>query len=329
MLPHTSNNHTSKDILLTGLNEFLGKSVLEELLIKFPTSRIFCLLDSKTQKLSCEKLIDNCAYKNVKLLDGNTSKEHLGLCKEDYMFCVESINCIVHCEDASFKSKINSIQSNIHILDLIRNIEQLGNKKPAFLFVSAALPNILENKEVENDASFKFRNKYEEDKYTIEKLIKSYENHCHYFIVRPSTILAKHSGEYDLGDENIQALIDVNKENHSLINVLSRDALYDFVTVEYVAKNIVDILSNAKTIPSSTIFNITDHKGGLTHTHAVEILNTMFKISLKDESRNKEKNTQYSCENIQKYVYENDILTLNSSEILRRVCQHYLDKQKN
>ena len=130
---------------------------------------------------------------------------------------------------------------------------------------------------MQDDTSFSFRNSYEEDKFTIEKLIKSYEDHCHYFIVRPSTILAKHSGEYELGDENIQGLINANKKNHSLINVLSRDSLYDFVTVEYVAKNIVDILSNAKTIPSSTIFNITDHKGGLTHTHAVETLNTMFK----------------------------------------------------
>jgi len=324
MLPHTSNNHTSKDILLTGLNEFLGKSVLEELLIKFPTSRIFCLIDSKTQKMSCEKLINNCAYKNVKLLDGKTSLPQLGLCKEDYMFCVESINCIVHCEDSSFKRKINSIQSNIHILDLIRNIEQLGNKKPAFIFVSAALPNIIKGKE----ENYTFRNAYEEDKYTIEKLIKSYEDYCHYFIVRPSTILAKHSGEYNPNDENIQALINVKKEA-SLINILNKDSLYDFVTVEYVAKNIVDILSNAKTIPSSTIFNITDHKGGLTHAHALEIINTMFNLKLKDESENKEKNTQYSCENIQKYVYENDILTLNSSEILRRVSQHYLDKQKD
>jgi len=340
MLPHTNNNHTSKDILLTGLNEFLAQSVLEELLLKFSTSRIFCLLDKTTVSPTYLKKLKNKRYKNVNLIYGNTSEERLGLCLEDYMFCVESVNCIVHCED-SFSSnkslafyKNSMIKASKNIMDLLQNIEELGQKKATFLYVStvyhANKNNALIKEEILDIKNYNFKSPYEEAKYLCEQIILSYSEYVHTLIVRPSIILSKYNGEYEKEEENINNFINIKADNSEdiLLKTLKKSSFYDFVNAEYVALNIVDILVHAKNIPHNTIFNITDSKGGLDVEHTISIINNMLNIHIANkEVVYQDLNASYVCENIQNYVYEHEMLSLNSSEILRRSLQYYLNKE--
>ena len=93
-------------ILLTGATGFLGAHVCAELLARYPSARIFCLIRADGAERAGKRLARN--FKRLKLLDGppvdrlvpvpgDLSKPRLGLSEADYDELAERAEAIYHC----------------------------------------------------------------------------------------------------------------------------------------------------------------------------------------------------------------------------------------
>ncbi|MBO2446895.1 thioester reductase domain-containing protein [Actinomadura barringtoniae] len=93
-------------ILLTGATGFLGAHVCAELLIRYPSARIFCLIRADGAERAGKRLARN--FKRLRLGDersmgrlvpvpGDLSKPRLGLSEVDYGELAERVEAIYHC----------------------------------------------------------------------------------------------------------------------------------------------------------------------------------------------------------------------------------------
>ena len=103
-LPYPSSNLNPKTILLTGATGFLGIYLLDELLNK-TKANIYCLIRKDNKRSIKKKFYDSLTYYNKKhlldndrivLVEGNLSKEHLGISKELYSTLIKKIDSVYH-----------------------------------------------------------------------------------------------------------------------------------------------------------------------------------------------------------------------------------------
>ena len=281
-----------KNILLTGATGFLGKVIVEELVEQFPVSSIYCLTRSKGELSAKERIQSIIKAENVNALEGDITEDKLGLSEMDYKFCVENIDTIVHSAASTkfnapmdFLEKHN-INATNEMIALANEIAVATEVKPFFVYVSTAYQAGKSNFCVEEKFFLKpvlgFKNNYERSKWLTEQLIQQQLETCQFTIVRPSIIMAYESGKCSADGVGIGVFGLLNKKSRIFPSPVpvTKELLLDFVTVDYVAGSIVDIIAVKDTIPNGTIFHLTDVNGGMSGKAGIPISNKAFGIKL-------------------------------------------------
>ncbi len=281
-----------KKILLTGSTGFLGKVILEKLTTRFPQSSIYCLVRPKNNATAKQRVHNISNKQNIIALEGNISKNNLGLSELDYQFCIKNIDVIVHCAastkfNAPMKFlEINNIRATSNMLLLANEINVVRSIQPIFLYVSTAYQAGKSNTYIKekfiHEPKLGFKNNYEKSKWITEQNLKDHNNCCHLIIVRPSIILADETGKCNAGGVGIDVFGLLYKKSKLIPSPvpLTKALVFDFVTVDYVASSIVEILSAVNTIPSDTIFHLTDVNGGMKGKEGIPVVNKIFGIKM-------------------------------------------------
>ncbi len=281
-----------KTILLTGATGFLGKEILSVLIRKNPDSVIYCLVRPTEQETGTQRIQRITSSENVIAIEGDVSIANLGLSEDDYRHCIEHIDTIIHsAASTKFNApseylKLHNITATQNMISLAKDIYTKQNQKAIFVYVSTAYQAgksdfVVEEKFIEKP-TIGFKNNYEKSKWTTEQLLKQQLGNCHLYIVRPSIIMAHDSGKCykdGVGIGVFGLLAKKSKVMPSPVPVTSRLVL-DFVTVDFVATSIVDLLSASNDIPSGTIFHLTDFHGGMSGREGILIVNKTFGIKM-------------------------------------------------
>ena len=128
------------NILITGVTGFLGIHILKDLLINEHTNKIYCIIRNTLNLNGKKRLIKAIEFyfnsdenllklidEKVVILNGDTSKEKLGLDKKTYSDLSETISCVINCA-ANVKHFIkynqiykDNVQSVINLIEFCQN----------------------------------------------------------------------------------------------------------------------------------------------------------------------------------------------------------------
>lgn len=246
-------------ILLTGSTGFLGRELLESILVRNPNEEIACVIRSSNKSSSEERFNDlarsleekGFSTKNLTLISGDLQTPSLGLSKNDYEKIISECSKVLHCAACTeftlpyAAARSANFDSTKNLLSTLAK----SSKLPVFNHVSTAYVagsqrGIVNPEDIDLDV--RFRNSYEKTKAESEQLALSFRERLPVNIFRPSIIIG-HSQTGITSTFNV-LYFPAKLIAKRLLSVLpaSPNATLDIVPVDYVA-NSISLLSNLDT----------------------------------------------------------------------------------
>ena len=271
-----------ENVLITGVTGFLGIHLLKDLLLNKTVKKIYCIIRNKINlngkerllKLfdyyfnSDEYLINLLNYKVI-ILNGDVTKENLGLDNKIYDFISNNITTIIN-SAANVRHfvkpqqiKKDNVQSVKNLIQLCKNNISLAHIST--LSIAGFKNNFTENKIFDENTLFinqDFNNNpYLISKFEAEKIIleETYNNNLNTIIFRLGNIMPR----YNDGVFQINANQNVFLSSLKAIiesKVLAKDFLdlkLEFSPVDECSKNILGLLTSNN---SNSIYHILSDK---------------------------------------------------------------------
>jgi len=240
-----------KEVFITGTTGFIGNSLLRSLIENTGLDKFKLLVRNKNKAIENLSYILNIARnlkKEIKFLEGDVSKENLGLTNQEIMM-LKNIEEVYHLasnislsneekdKEAIFKTNLNGTRN---IIEIFKNSNNLKN----FYFFSSAYSCGKTKGLVKEDLIAKpseFRNYYEESKWLSEQLIRDYfqNKNINIIILRPSIVSI--SPQADFSKVENQTFYYYSKILRKAVNIQSDPKKIRIIGKSNATSNIIQI----------------------------------------------------------------------------------------
>ena len=268
------------NILLTGTTGFLGIHLLKELLLEKKVKKVYCIIRNKEFKTGNERLkeridfyfgkrnkeINKLIDKKVIVLNGNITKEKLGLQNKDYINLRKNITTVINCgANVRHYCKLDElIRDNV---DSVKNVMEFCKRNINLAHIStlsiAGFKNDKTLNKVFDENTFYIKQEFNNNPYLISKcmaeelLIES--NLPNIKIFRLGNIMPR------ISDGKFQINYNQNAFINAIRNIIISkkipqeimDTLVEFSPVDECSKSIMKII---KSDTKSKIFHVVSDK---------------------------------------------------------------------
>lgn len=274
----TSDSQT-RTIFLTGATGLLGKTVLAMLCSQSSVKRIFVLMRPKNGHSGQRRLHDliknvfspsrrEQVHKKITVLNGDLSKQIMGLSNDVVVDLVDQVSEIVHLagssnshENSEYLKSVN-IDGFRRVLDLAKKIQSTGSLK-RFDWMSSVYVKSPEDGAVTEDSKLcaigRVPPGFLRGKWECEQILAKEGKDLPVTIYRPSTIVGNSQSGYVSHFKSFYWLLRQITQEQWKILPASRKSRFDFVPVDYVARAMVLAMSRSDSIGRS--FHLTGGEG--------------------------------------------------------------------
>jgi len=250
------------NVLITGINSFLGKATLARLVDKINVDRIYLLLPSE-DGTDASPQVDlllrqmfplwraNELRNRVIGICGNFTESGCGLSEASLALCREQVMQILHCGantdlgGSLEQARHLNTEGTLHVLQLADELYRHGRLQRldyvSTAYVCGRKPGVTTESDFERGQTF--ANYYEQSKFEAETLVRQYAKRLPVCIYRPSIVVGHSYNGYTPNFRVLYWPILLLAKDLLPFLVCNPKAYLDIVPVDFVADSIVTLMS--------------------------------------------------------------------------------------
>ncbi len=255
------------NLFITGGTGFLGREVLVRLLKKNTYDNIHLLIRSthkQTARERLDELLDKIVDGGVRekagkvchAVTGDLTLPGLGLSAIEREKMIHNVGQILHVGASTDfsapldQSRLFNVEGTRNVLELAKLCQSNGSLKRFDYISTAFVAGTKKGKvtEADLDRGQEFANNYERTKFEAEILVNDYKKHLPICIIRPSIVVGNSKTGYTPHFKVLYWPLKILSKNILPFIPLSRKALLDVVTVDYVADGMICLMEREESI---------------------------------------------------------------------------------
>ncbi|MCM3719639.1 SDR family oxidoreductase [Fictibacillus phosphorivorans] len=178
--------------LITGFPGFIATKLLEALQSKYPSSHFYLLILKQERRIAEQKMMDH--KKNITLIEGDITKDGLGLAKELRREIAEKLTHCIHLAALYDLTAAYAPSYSCNVLgteNVLKFVITCKNLKRFAYFSTAYVSGEEKGQVVESNLSepSSYRNFYEQTKNEAERIVRMHRDELPITILRPGIIV--------------------------------------------------------------------------------------------------------------------------------------------